>query len=432
MLNLLNLVKEKLGDKALQEQYKKSPKDFTRKRKLGFKEVLEISINKSTKSLSLELYNYFNMSPERIGVTTSAYIQAREKIKPNLYKELALCISEGFYTPLYAHQQKTYLNRYRVLGVDGSLLELPQEDELVSHYGVIKSGHIGQEVVRARMSGVYDVMNKLLVDVALSPLKESEPYQLRTYHLNKLGPTDLLVLDRGYSGYDLLADLDRRQIQFVIRAKVSHSNLIRQFYESDATSCEVLYPANKHIKDYKTLPAIRVRFAKIQLSSGEQEILITSLLDEELHPLSNLDYLYNLRWQEEEFFKSLKSQLKIETFSGTKADLILQDFYIALLIYNLYAVMVIDLEPELQVYNRPATRKYKYQVNKNAAFGFLKQKIIPLLRSQKDERQIYDELKALFFSHKLPIRPGRSNPRNFKKYDKRHKPKSFNNQKFNA
>ena len=55
-------------------------KDFTRKRKLDFKEMMNILLSMGGNSLKLELMKYFSYDAET--ATCSAFVQQRDKILP--------------------------------------------------------------------------------------------------------------------------------------------------------------------------------------------------------------------------------------------------------------------------------------------------------------------------------------------------------------
>ena len=56
-------------------------KDFTRKRKLDFKDMLNILLSMGGNSLKLELMKYFSYDAET--ATSSAFVQQRDKILPD-------------------------------------------------------------------------------------------------------------------------------------------------------------------------------------------------------------------------------------------------------------------------------------------------------------------------------------------------------------
>ena len=66
------------------------------------------------------------------------------------------------------------------------------------------------------------------------------------------------------------------------------------------------------------LPAdpLHVRLIRVELESGEVEVLITSLRDTKAYPYCAFAKLYALRWGIEENYKREKQRLEIENFSG--------------------------------------------------------------------------------------------------------------------
>ena len=68
------------------------------------------------------------------------------------------------------------------------------------------------------------------------------------------------------------------------------------------------------------------------------------------------------------------------------------------------------------------------QDNSNVSFGYMKKEVLRLLSDQDDERALRD-LSELFLSATVPIRPGRSFPRNREKYRTRNKPVYLTNSK---
>ena len=62
----------------------------------------------------------------------------------------------------------------------------------------------------ARVSQMFDALNKVTVDAIISPFKVGER-ELSHNHMLNLLPNDLLLLDRGYPAYwifDLIMSLD--------------------------------------------------------------------------------------------------------------------------------------------------------------------------------------------------------------------------------
>lgn len=390
-------------------------------------------INFLTKSLSIEIENFVNYLKKDCGIlsfksfTKSAFVKYRKKINPNVFKQLSTIIIDEFYTD--NDDAIKLWSGLRVLAVDSTIITLPNTKELKNKYGERKN-QTQTSIVQARVSTIYDVLNHYVLDGILSPINVGEN-KLALQHLQFCNHNDLIIYDRGYPSYDLIYEHSNKGIDFLIRSKVGFNNITKAFILSGKSSEIVdLYPrknVNISDKQYQKDTSIRVRLVRIELSGGETELLITSLLDNNKYDYSIFKELYFKRWQIETFYDELKNKLKIEHFSGYSDQSILQDFNTALFISNVQTLIVSELEEEIEQISK--TRKYQYKINTNLSYGFLKNKIITLFLSDKSIDDIVTELKILFKQHLVPIRPNRSNKRNSSKFRKRKKPKITKNQK---
>lgn len=167
-----------------------------------------------------------------------------------------------------------------------------------------------------------------------------------------------------------------------------------------------------------------MRLVKVVLDDGEVETLITSLLNEEEYPSELFKDLYHKRWGVEQFYDVVKNIVCVENFTGHTDHVIQQDFHSALLMCNIHSLLVGEAEEEIPA--KGGRRKYDRKVNKTVSFGFMKDAMVELL-TQPDPQARMDGLKELFLSNTIPIRPGRSFPREPDKYKARTKPKYFKN-----
>ena len=388
-------------------------------------------INFLTKSLSAEIENFIHFISQNIKekaivcFTKSAFVQCRKKIKPEAFKYLSDSLIEEFYTD--NDDSIKLWNGFRVLAVDGSRLSLPDTQELEKIYGRTKN-QSETGVVQARISVLYDVLNKFAIDGCLSPLSTGEGV-LALNHLAFAKGKDLIIYDRGYPSFNLIYEHFEKGIDFLIRVKSDFSNITREFYKSGLYSDIVQIKPGKNTKlsdkSYSKETSKAVRLVKVELSSGEVEILITSLLDSAKYPDSIFKDLYFLRWGVETFYDELKNKIKAEHFSGYSGHSILQDFYAALFVSNVQSLIVGDINDELA--EESSDNKYQYKVNSNLSYGFLKDRIITLFFSNKEMETIVSELKELFKKHTIPIRPNRKYERDTDKYRKRDKPKVLKN-----
>ena len=405
--------------------------DFTRNRKQSFHSTIVFMINFLTKSLSVEIANFisfikYNMPGASInGFSKSAFVQYRKKIKPEVFKSLSDSLIEEFYTD--NDESIKLWNGFRLLAVDGSRLVLPDTHELESIYGRTKN-QSETGVVQARISVLYDVLNRFAIDGVLAPLSTGESV-LALNHLVFAKANDLIIYDRGYPSFNLIYEHFEKGVDFLIRVKADFSNLTREFHKSGLQSAMVRMQPGKNIKlsdkPYSKDTYKEVRMVRVELPGGEAEILISSLFDTQKYPNSLFKELYFLRWGIETFYDELKNKIKIEHFSGYSEHCILQDFYAALFVSNVQSLIVGEINDELA---KESTKyKYQYKVNSNLSYGFLKDRIILLFFSDKEMDEIVSELKALFKKHTIPIRPNRRFERDTDKYRKRGKPKLLKN-----
>lgn len=426
-------MRETIFSEELALKFKMKKQDFTRNRKQPFSSTLLFMFNLIRRSLAVEIDGFVRYLNERFSVggirsfTPSAFIQNRKKIDPEVFNYLSGVIVDNFYTS--ENEALNYLNGIRVLAVDSSKLTLPCTAELKKYYGVTKN-QSQVEIVQARASVLYDVLNGLAVDAALDSLSKGER-ELALRHAGRWKEKDLVIYDRGYPSYDFIREHIKRDVDCLIRVTTANFSIAKSFVAGGKKSLITeMYPNNRHSfkdKDYHKGSFLKVRLLRVDLPGGEVEVLITTLLDSQKYPAKLFKELYFLRWGVETFYDELKNKLKIEQFTGYSQVSIQQDFFCAIFISNLQSVMVNDLADELAVQNQG--KQYDYKVNTNLSYGFLKNRVLDLLYRQAPIDKVFHELETLFLTHTVPIRNNRSVERHVGKYRARTRPKVTKNQK---
>lgn len=408
--------------------------DFTRERKQPFTSVLLLMFNLLRKSLIIEIDGFLSYLKggfdhgKNHGFTSSAFIQNRKKISPEVFSHLSGVIVDNFYT--HDNDNLKLWNGFRLLAVDGSAVTLPNTAELKKCFGVAKNGS-AVEVVQARASVLYDVLNKIALDAVLGNKEQGEP-QLALKHAYRWQNKDLIIYDRGYPSYDFINEHLLAEIDCLIRVKTTYGfSVVATFVASGKKSLVTELRPNQGRsfkgKSYTKDSRLRIRLIRVELSNGEVEVLMTTLLDSKKYPSKLFGQLYFLRWGIETFYDELKNKIKVEHFTGYSENAIKQDFFCAIFISNLQSVMVNDMQDELAEQN--SEKKYSYKVNTNLSYGFLKNRVLDLLGQRKPLENIFMELRELFLKNTVPIRNNRTNPRNKDKFRAREKPKVTKNQK---
>ena len=358
--------------------------------------------------------------------TKGAFSQARAKLSPEAFEYLSDFLTKEIYKE---SKDLVTWKGFRLLATDGSTIQLPYTKAICEEFGTQKNGS-GTDVPRANVSVIYDVLNNYIVSGEMvhvnTPERESA---LRLINKVPSGFKDLHLYDRGYPSFDFFYHHLVNKKEFVARTKVSYYQA-QAFMQSNKISEVTVLTANriKHPdRPYKTGAKIRVRFVKVELDSGITELLITSLTDQEKYPNELFKDLYFKRWKVETFYDEFKNKLKAEYFTGLTINSLLQDFYIALFISNIQSLITNELNQEIE--ERTKDRKYKYKVNTNLSYGFMKDRIIDLFHKGRPIDQAISELKFLFAQNLVPIIPDRKETRELKKYRRRLKPKNIKNHK---
>ena len=197
---------------------------------------------------------------------------------------------------------------------------------------------------------------------------------------------------------------------------------MERFYNSakESTVVNLQLPA-KDKEEAKRLgitkKKLKVRLVRIELESGETEILLTSLINEEIFTPLHLKEVYGFRWPIEESYKTFKHKVCIENFSGKSYKAVLQDFYVKIFIMNLTAAAVRPINEALK--KQSVKVRYVHQVNIIEAIATMKKAVVSFFVTGKIAQAIKRVVRRLSDITE-PIRPGRKFKRNHQPKRKHH------------
>jgi hypothetical protein len=406
-------------DPTFVKDYKEGDKAFSRDRIFTFKVLLCFLMSNLQKAIQREIA-LFKDAIELDGgsipeVSKAAFCKARNKLKPTIFVALSDIVLDEFYqSDLVQHWRG-----YRVIGIDGSTAELPNSDQIKYQYGIFKHRDDGKAICMGRMLMAYDTLNHMTLAGSIDKMEESETSMLwKGLPGLDLKKNDLLVFDRYYASHLLFFYLEKRGVQFCFRMKKNWWKVVESFYNSGKDSKVVTLELPAKDKEQATALGIaktklKCRLTRIELEGGETEILLTSLVNEQIFTVADTKELYGLRWPVEDAYKTFKHKVCVENFSGKSVKSVLQDFYVKIFIMNLTAAAVRPINDAL---NKPSAKvKYTYQVNLIEAIATMKRAVVSFFIT----KQIGKALKRLFermSNITEPIRPGR-------KFKRKHLPK---------
>jgi hypothetical protein len=351
-------------------------------------------------------------------VSKAAFCKARKKLKPTAFSALSAIVEDEF----YKSEEVQRWHGYRIVGADGSTAELPGSDEIRDQYGVFKYRQDGKAISMGRTLMVYDTLNHVTLYGAVDRMEQSETAMLwDSLDKLKLDKNDIMVFDRYYASHLLFFYLQKMGVQFCFRMKKNWWKVVENFYNSHKDSAIVTIELPQKDKAEAARLGIaetklKCRLVRVELESGETEILLTSLINEQTFTVADLKELYGFRWPIEDAYKTFKHKVCIENFSGKSVKAVLQDFYVKIFIMNLTAVAVRPINEALK--KQPVKVKYTHQVNIIEAIATMKRAVVSFFVTKQIEKalqRLYDRISKIT----EPIRPGR-------KFKRNHQPKRKN------
>ena len=406
--------------------------DFTRKRKLTYDRTVFLILNMLKRSLSIEIQDFFESCiSSTLSCTKSAFTIQRKKLNPVFFEVWNTLLVDCFYS-YYGDKIKKW-NNFLLIAVDGSTAYLIDKEPVKAHFGT--HGNHLSEVPMAGVMKFYDVLNKIVVFSKIYPIKTGEKTVVANY-IEKLPENSLSLYDRGFASFSLMYLLihQEKTKHFVMRCKQEFNKEVSLFMQSSdkdlILNISPNYRAIHKMKEYGfrvfTHTTIKIRMVKVVLNTGETEVLLTNLYNQEVYKTDSFKKLYFMRWGIETSYNYDKNVLQLEQFSGHTVWSIEQDFYATTFVSNLQSIIEKQCEPYLAIKNEK--RKHNYKINKTLGIGSMKNKIVTLFITE-DPKVILLKLQKIFEKNLEPIRLERSYPRRKSKIRKNGKFKTITNYK---
>ena len=254
---------------------------------------------------------------------------------------------------------------------------------------VKKNFKSGNENSRARFSCFLDVCSKIVLSAIIVP-KSMREVELAIMHLKKLKERMdikkmITTYDRGYAALELMVSTECLESKYLIRLtkstfkkKISAMQTNDEIIDINIGKGLINKLDDSFKKKAENMGRLYIRIVKVKLKTGETEILATNLSSEEFSS-ADLKHLYNKRWEVETGFDRLKNYIRIEDFSGTSIELIEQDFYASIFMYNIAVCIKMDADKRIMRQPRKRKHKYEYVVNFSQVVSLLYEKFFDLI-----------------------------------------------------
>ena len=400
--------------------------DFVRNRKLPFDKVISSVLGMEGRSLNNELLYQSGCTIET--PTSSAFIQQRSKIHHKAFEFLF----HDFTTRAMSNNMRLFKG-YRLLAVDGSDIQIASNPLDYDSHIQGKEGTKPYNLLH--LDAMYDLLSNTYVDALVCKFRNMNEKGALVDMVDRADDTNpaIVIADRGYESYNVLAHIQEKNWKFLIRVKdfgkyssgIIHALDLPKEDEFDfAIDLNLTYKQTNEAKEllkdknhYKLLKSnrrfdylprknrkqeplkmynLKFRVVRFKISEDSYEVILTNL-DRETFPPDIIKELYGKRWGIETSFRNLKYTVGLLHFHSKKVDFIFQEIYARLIMYNFFELIISQTVIQKQ------QRKYAYMINFSVAAHICREFFL--------KRIPPDDIEALIARYLTPVRPDRSRPR---------------------
>ena len=342
------------------------PNAFTRTRQLPLPALVAVLLSMRSGSQQVTLDAFFASLLGEPGLVRGLSDRAFAKARSRLHMPALAWLNDWV---LGRAEQASVVARwrgFRLVAADASVL-MP----------AVRACHRVASAASAdqRLFALYLPGAELTLHAQVHSSTESERAML-VESLGKLGPDDVLLLDRGYPAAWLVQLLTERGIRFVMRCdNDSGWPAVRALVRSAQAEAAVTLntPSARDAADWGcTRRAPTVRLVRNVAPSGAIRVLATNLGADEAQAAA-FGELYHQRWRIEEAFKRLKHRLHLEAVSGLSQQALIVDVAAKVLADNLAALMAIVASHDngLPLRERRCNRSYAARLIQRVLPGVL-------------------------------------------------------------
>jgi hypothetical protein len=311
---------------------------------------------------------------------------------------------------------------HRVLVVDGSSVtapDTPANQKAFPQQSVQKPG-CGFPIIR--LVALLSLATGMLTAWATGPWSQHEVVLFQTLW-DALRPGDVLLADRGFCNWGLLAQCLQRNLHAVFRVKGVRRSDFRKgkrlSRNERLVKWDQAFAAAKTVtvQEWALLPKVlTLRLVRCQLEipgfRTRQVILVTTLLDCQKYPPAALSALYFRRWAMELSLRNLKTTLQMDQLSCKNPKNLEREIRMHFLVHNLVRRLMLE-----------AARRHRVPLERVSFAGSLAAarpygEALLQTRSQRQRRQLMEELFAIVAADLVPERRGRREPRALKRRPK--------------
>lgn len=358
----------------------------------------------------------------KVSSDTTSYCKARCRLPEAVFERLL------HWTAVRCEEatDATWLFRGRVVEmVDGWTVTMADSEKNQEEYPQLASQKPGCGFPIARMIGLFSLATGAINSMAIAAYqgKQTGETSLLRSILDRILPGRILLADRYYASYWLLAMSELRDIDLVARAHHRRKVDFRRGLKQGNLDQLVVYwrperPTWMNEEEYRQFPETifvrHLRYRVEQKGFRVREItLATTLLDATKYDAEELASLYGRRWSVELHIRSLKTQMKMEHLRCQSPQMVRKEIHCHLIGYNV--VRAAMLASALKFELCPTRLSFAGAMQAVEEFASCIR-----LRSGRQAEQ-WENLLLTISELTVGHRPGRQEPRELKRRMKKYK-----------
>jgi hypothetical protein len=351
---------------------------------------------------------------------TSAYCQARQRLPLEVLQRARAAAAE--HAEKLLPQDQTLWRGWRLKVTDGSTLSLADTPANQRAYPQLQSQQPGCGFPLLKIVGVFSLASGALLGYAKGNKHSAElPLLFRLRSLFQKG--DLLLADRGFCSYVVMALLEMLGVACLFRLHHARPNDLREGIRLGKKDRLVVWRKPQQKPRYlpkalwRRVPeelTVRVLRVKLEIPGFRTQTvtLATTLSDAEAYPAEELAGLYLRRWRIELWWRPLKTSMGMEVLRCKTPAMLHKELEMYLMGYNLIRCLMAEAAA---LHGQPLEQlSFKGSVDAVRQYSPL----IAQARSVKKQRRLVKDLLRVLALDLVPQRPGRQEPRVVKRRPK--------------
>jgi hypothetical protein len=294
---------------------------------------------------------------------TSSYCEARQRLPVALTWDLVRRTGRA----IHRRAEDAWLFHGRsVQVIDGSTVTMPDTPENQAVYPQLDSQAPGLGFPIARLLVVFSLAVGTVLQAALGPYQGKQTGELALLRqvLDLFQPGDIVLADRFYCSYWMIAALQARSVDVVVRLHQARTADFRRGRRLGPEDHLVTWTKPLHVPDwmsraeYEAMPArIAVRELRIRVRDRTKRVrdlvIATTLTDGASYPAEELRSLFRQRWHAELDLRALKTEMHMEMLRTKTPEMVQKEVAVHLLAYNLIrgimaeAARVVEVSPRM-------------------------------------------------------------------------------------